>query len=88
MTVKQFEALDEVDQLKILIQFGILIGEITEKNARVFMYQIQDFYVEAKYSLETDDLLSIDPFSKMEREDRTRWTILNLVPHNKEKFPE
>jgi hypothetical protein len=88
MTVKQFQDLEEVDQLKILIQFGILIGELTEKNARVFMYQVQDFYVETKYTLETDDLISVDPFSRMEREDRTRWTLLNPVPNNKKKYPE
>jgi hypothetical protein len=88
MTVQQFQELTEVDQLKILIQFGILIGEITEKSTRIFMYQVQDFYVETRYTLETDDLISIDPFSKMERQDRSRWTILNLSPINKEKFPD
>jgi hypothetical protein len=88
MTVKQFQDLEEVDQLKILIQFGILIGEITEQNARVFMYQVQDFYVEAKYTMKTDDLISIESFSGMDREDRTRWTILNLTPFNKEKYTD
>ena len=88
MTVQQFQELTEVDQLKILIQFGILIGEITEKNTRIFMYQVQDFYVETRYTLDTDDLISIDPFSKMERQDRSRWTISNLSPINKEKFPD
>lgn len=88
MTVTQFQNLDEVEQLKILIQFGILIGEVTEKNARIFMYQVDDFYIETKYSLQTDDLVSIDPFSRMEREDRTRWTILNFIPLNKEKYPD
>ena len=88
MTVQQFQELTEVDQLKILIQFGILIGEITEKNTRIFMYQVQDFYVETRYTLDTDDLISIDPFSKMERQDRSRWTTLNLSQINKEKFPD
>jgi hypothetical protein len=88
MTVQQFQELAEVYQLKILIQFGILIGEITEKSIRIFMYQVQDFYVETRYTLETDELISIDPFSKMERQDRSRWTILNLTPINKEKYPD
>ena len=88
MTVKEFQELAEVDQLKILIQFGILIGEVTEKTGRIFMYQVQDFYVETKYTLETDDLISIEPFSEMEREDRTRWMMLNLIPINKERYPD
>lgn len=88
MTVKQFHELPEVDQLKILIQFGILIGEMTERTARIFMYQVHDFYVETKYTLETDDLISIDPFSKIERDDWTRWTILNPIPSNTENYPE
>ncbi|HKH62484.1 MAG TPA: hypothetical protein VKA49_16690 [Flavitalea sp.] len=88
MTVQQFQELAEVDQLKILIQFGILIGEITEKTARIFMYQVQDFYVETKYTLETDDLISIDPFSRPERGDRSRLTLLNFIPINKERYPD
>mgnify|MGYP003581530527 CR=1 FL=1 len=88
MTVKQFQDLEEVDQLKILIQFGILIGEITEQNARVFMYQVQDFYVETRYTMQTDDLTSIESFSRMDREDRTQWTILKPAPFNKEKYTD
>ena len=79
MTAQQFQELTEVDQLKMLIQFGILIGEITEKSARVFMYQVQDFFVETKYTLETDDLISIEPFSMLERDDRAGWNLLNII---------
>ena len=59
MNVEHFLELQEVDQLKILIQFGILIGEIKEKDVRIFMYQVQDFYVETRYTVKTDDLISI-----------------------------
>lgn len=86
MTVETFQKMDEVDQLKILIQFGILIGEVTEQNARVFMYQVQDFYVETRYTMKTDDLISIESFSAMDREDQTHWTLLNLKPFNKERY--
>ena len=82
MTVQEFQELTEMDQLKNLIQFGILIGEITEKNTRIFMYQVQDFFVETRYTLETDDLIRIDPFSEMERNDRVRWTILKSRSNN------
>jgi hypothetical protein len=50
------------------------------------MYQVQDFYVETRYTMKTDDLISIESFSRMDREDRTRWMILNLTPFNKEKY--
>ena len=86
MTVQQFHYLDEVGQLKMLIQFGILIGEIKERSARVFVYQVEDFYVETRYTLETDDLLSIDPFSSFERQERPAWNILNLVRKNHERY--
>ena len=88
MTVKQFQELQEVDQLKILIQSGILIGEITEKTARTFLYQIHDFYVETRYTLETDDLITIEPFSEIEREDRTRWMMLDSIKRDKEKYTD
>lgn len=88
MTVNQFQRLDELDQLKMLIQFGILIGEIKETNARVFMYQVEDFYVETKYTLETDDLVSIDPFTRPERQEKSAWQVLALVNRNKAKYSD
>jgi hypothetical protein len=86
MTVEDFRHLGEMAQLKILIQQGMLVGEIKEKNMRIFMYQVQDFYVETRYTLETDELISIDPFSKMEQGKRSWWTILNLTAHTKERY--
>ena len=77
--VKQFQDLVEIDQLKILIQFGILIGEIMDRNVRVFIYQVQDFYVETKYTLETDDLISINSFSQLDGDEVTQRNILNFT---------
>ena len=88
MNVEHFLELQEVDQLKILIQFGILIGEIKEKDVRIFIYQVQDFYVETRYTVKTDDLISIDSFSKTEREDHSRWMLLDLISSNKEKYTD
>jgi hypothetical protein len=85
MTVEDFRHLGEMAQLKILIQQGLLVGEIKEKNMRIFMYQVQDFYVETRYTLETDELISIDPVSKMERGKGSWWTILNLTGQTKER---
>ena len=79
MNVKQFQDLVEIDQLKILIQFGILIGEIMDRNVRVFIYQVQDFYVETKYTLETDDLISINSFSQLDGDEVTQRNILNFT---------
>ena len=86
MTVAQFHELAEVDQLMILIQNGILIGEIKEGDCRLFMYKVDDFYVETKFSLETDNLINIDCFSTIDREGKTRWAILKLTPLHKEKY--
>lgn len=69
--------------MKVLIQFGILIGELTERNSRVFMYHVEDFYVETKYTAENDDLVSIHSFSETEREDHVQWTILNAIAFRK-----
>lgn len=59
MKIKQSQVLEGVEQLKVLIQSGILIEEITEKTTRMFIYRVEDFYVETKYTLEKDDLVSI-----------------------------
>lgn len=88
MNVKQFEDLAEIDQLKILIQFGILIGEIMERNFRVFIYQVYDFYVETNYTLETDDLTSIKSFSDLTGDAVNRWNLLNLTTISNKEYPE
>jgi hypothetical protein len=88
MTVQHFRELEEIDQLKILIQFGILIGEITEKNMKIFLYQVHDFFVETKYIPDTDDLIGIDAVSKIERENYIPWTVFYLTKNRKEQYPK
>lgn len=80
MTVTQFQVLSEMEKLKILIRYGILIGETKEKSFRAFTYQVQSFFVETKYTLETDDLVSIESFSNIESEIGNRWNSLLSAP--------
>jgi hypothetical protein len=88
MTATEFQSLTEMEKLKILIRYGILIGELKEKHSRAFTYQVQSFFVEAKYTLETDDLISIESFSNFRGEHGSTWSHLHLMSHYSKNYPE
>lgn len=88
MTVAQFQFLSEMEKLKVLIRYGILVGETKDKNFSSFTYQVQSFFVETKYTLETNDLLSIESFSNVEEEDTPRWSNLNFAARYPRNYPE
>ena len=88
MTVTEFQSLSEMEKLKILIRYGILIGELKEKTCRAFTYQVQSFFVETKYTLETDDLISIISFANIEGENGSRWSSYFLSPLYPKNYSE
>jgi hypothetical protein len=88
MTVNEFQLLSEIEKLKILIRYGILIGEIKEKNCRTFTYQVQTFFVDTKYALESDDLISIISFSNIEGEQGSHWSNYFLNPLYPKNYSE
>jgi hypothetical protein len=77
-----------MEKLKVLIRYGILIGEIREKNCRAFAYQVQSFYVETKYTLENDDLISIESFSNIDGENGGRWSNLRMISPYPKNYSE
>jgi hypothetical protein len=51
MTLDEFTLLDEATQAGALIDRGIFIAERTYKNFDIFLYQIDNFYVEIYHNL-------------------------------------
>ena len=51
MTLDEFTLLDEPRQAEALIDHGIFIAERTYKNFDIFLYQIDNFYVEIYHNL-------------------------------------
>jgi hypothetical protein len=85
MTLKEFQSLTEMDQIKILIRHGILIGETKTDDCRTFAYQVQNFYVATKYTIDTDDLLSIQSFETFDMEKESFFTdriFQSIYPKN------
>jgi hypothetical protein len=51
MTLDEFSCLDETHQAGILIDRGIFIAERHYKNFDIFLYEVDNFYVEIYHNL-------------------------------------
>ena len=51
MTLDEFTLLNEAKQAEALIDHGTFIAERTYKNFDIFLYQIDNFYVEIYHNL-------------------------------------
>lgn len=51
MTLNTFTNLDESRQAEILLDRGIFLTERLYKNFTIFLYQVDNFYVEIYYNL-------------------------------------
>ena len=51
MTLTEFSSLDESRQAEALIEGGVFLTERMYKNFSIFLYQLDDFYVEIYHNL-------------------------------------
>ncbi|HYC27657.1 MAG TPA: hypothetical protein VEB42_02560 [Chitinophagaceae bacterium] len=51
MTLDQFSLLNESSQAEVLIDRGVLLTERQYKNFTIFLYQVDNFYVEVYFNL-------------------------------------
>jgi hypothetical protein len=51
MTLDTFTNLNETQQAEILLNRGIFLAERLYKNFTIFLYQVDNFYVEIYYNL-------------------------------------
>ena len=86
MNIKQFQQLSMDGKLKTLIEHAELIGQRKEDEVNLFIYQLENFYVETKYQSKNDELISIDSFAQLDREDRIKWKILRVIPLYHRKY--
>lgn len=49
MKLTEFNILDEIRQAEALLNNGVLIAERIYKNFTIFLYQVNQFYVEVYY---------------------------------------
>lgn len=62
MTIEQFAELNEMEKLCAIMQYGRLITQKLEPDARIFLYRMQSFYVTVCYCISTDQLTEINAF--------------------------
>ena len=66
MTLYEFTALDEMEQRHAILN-GVHIGERTDKEHWVLLYQLGDFYVEVFYHKANYVIVKYNPFTTSEQ---------------------
>jgi len=51
MTLDEFSLLDDTHQAEVLIEKGVFLAERMYKNFSIFLYGVEDFYVEIYHNL-------------------------------------
>ncbi len=67
MQLYEFVVLDNLGKVDALWNHGALIGERMDCMYRIFLYQIDSFYVEVFCTLDRNTLSNIDCFTDMNR---------------------
>lgn len=66
MTLYQFNALNETEQIETIWKDAVFQGRRTEERDDFYLYQIDDFYIEMKILKETDTILLSKTFKTTE----------------------
>jgi hypothetical protein len=67
MTMQQFQQLDEIEKLSVILQSGRLLAQNIEENKRIFLYRLGSFYVSATYSTSDDSLTELTTFLELDQ---------------------
>ena len=76
MTLQDFTALNELDQLTAILQHGKLMAQNVEDDSRFFLYRMESFFVLTNYSSIDDQLKNITCFLEVDQ----------AIPHFRKKI--
>ena len=62
MDLKAYKALDENEQLEILLETGVLLLDRNDRTCCYLLYQIGGFYVEVTQQLDDYEISGLRPF--------------------------
>ena len=62
MTLKYFQKLCESKQYSRLLEKGVCVGERSNEEALILLFQIDHFYVEVSFHQFTDEVMSVRSF--------------------------
>lgn len=63
MTLDEFTLLDDTKQAEALIERGVFLAERQYKNFSIFLYQLDDFYVEIYHNLKFNVMQGMRSFA-------------------------
>jgi hypothetical protein len=66
MKVQEFRSLDETEKAVALINNGVLVGKRTMQSFLIFLYQLDNFYVEILYNKQTNFVYKFKAFENTE----------------------
>ena len=69
MTIKHFKELSEIQQVRILIEYGVLLSDRIEGDNKLFLYAVYSFYVELFHEVsnfQTEGLRILRCFDEVE----------------------
>lgn len=69
MTLDEFTQLDDSNQARALIENGVFLAERMYKNFSIFLYQLDDFYVEIYHNLKYNVMQGMRSFMEEEELD-------------------
>lgn len=67
MTLYQFNQLDEMEQAEAIWEKGVHIGERTDDEHKILLYQIDGFYVEVFYHQEYNVIRRLRSFKSVDQ---------------------
>ena len=67
MTIQQFHSLSEIEKVDMIMQNGMLLSQSFEDDCRVFLYQVDNFYVATRYRVNDDLLKEIKCFNEVKQ---------------------
>ena len=62
MTLSDFKLLNETEQAQALIDYGIFIAERQYRDFCIFLYQINNFYIEIYHNLRYNVIQGMESF--------------------------
>ena len=67
MTLYDYKLLDEIEQAEVLWERGVHLGERTDGEHGIVLYQIEGFYVEVFYHEEHNTIKRIRSFKSVDQ---------------------
>lgn len=81
MTRTEFDGLQEMDQLSVILEEGVVLAQNHIEGCRCFLYELEDFFVMVKFMEDSDTLKDIQSYTDASE------IILAFQPHIEGSHP-